>query len=57
MALPADVQAVIGDWLAGETTEDEAIARYRRLRDASVVRSFEECTSVGRDLAQLAVEA
>lgn len=43
-----------GDWLAGRTTEDEAIARYRALRDAALLQSFEECTSIGRDLAQLA---
>jgi len=44
----------IGDWLAGTTTEADALARYRELRDASLLQSFEECTSIGRDLTELA---
>jgi hypothetical protein len=44
-----------GDWLCGTTTEDEAIARYRELRDGSLRESFDECTSIGHDLSQLGI--
>ncbi len=47
--------AAFGDWLAGTTAEDEAIARYGELRDASLVESFEECTSIARDLSRLGI--
>jgi menaquinone-9 beta-reductase len=47
--------AAFGDWLAGSTSENDAIARYGDLRDASIRDSFEECTSIARDLSQLAV--
>jgi menaquinone-9 beta-reductase len=43
-----------GEWLAGRATEEEAAARYRELRDASVLQSFEDCTSTARDLSVLA---
>jgi flavin-dependent dehydrogenase len=44
----------IADWLGGGVTEDEAFAHYRALRDEHVLASFDECTTVGRDLRQLA---
>jgi flavin-dependent dehydrogenase len=44
----------VGDWLAGRTSEEEALDRYRSNRDETVVASFEECTSLASDLAQLA---
>jgi hypothetical protein len=47
----------IGEWLAGRATEDQAIAGYRELRDASVLESFAECTSLARDLSRLAPSA
>jgi flavin-dependent dehydrogenase len=43
----------IGDWLTGQATEHEALERYRRLRDERLLASFEQCTSLGRDLTQL----
>jgi flavin-dependent dehydrogenase len=44
----------IAEWLGGDTTEADACARYRTQRDAHLLASFEECTSLARDLGQLA---
>jgi adenylate kinase family enzyme len=46
----------IGAWLAGTTSEHEAMARYAAARRELVDASFEPCTSIGRDLSQLAPE-
>ena len=44
----------IAGWLAGATSEDETMARYGSQRRELVDASFDECTSIGRDLSQLA---
>ena len=50
----AHAAEAIAGWLAGATSEDEAMARYGSQRRELVDASFEECTSIGRDLSQLA---
>ncbi len=45
----------IADWLGGIVTEEEALARYRRARDEHVLADWRECTTLARDLSQLAV--
>jgi flavin-dependent dehydrogenase len=44
----------IADWLGGRASEEEAQARYRERRDAHVLTDWTECTSLARDLSQLA---
>jgi menaquinone-9 beta-reductase len=44
----------IGDWLSGKCGEQEALDRYRKLRDERVLTRFEECTGLAPDLSQLA---
>jgi len=44
----------IAAWLAGTTSEDQAMAHYAAARRELVDASFEQCTSIGRDLSQLA---
>ena len=43
----------IGDWLAGETGEAEALASYRQQRDEHASPAFEETTKLARDLSVL----
>ena len=50
-ALAADI---LGEWLCSHITEDEAISRYQAARDARVAGRFDECTTLARDLSQLA---
>ena len=45
----------IADWLGGVAPEEEAFARYRRARDEHVLADWQECTTLARDLSQLAV--
>jgi len=40
--------------LAGRASEEEAQARYHERRDAHVLADWTECTSLARDLSQLA---
>jgi flavin-dependent dehydrogenase len=52
----ADLAAgAIADWLGGVMPEEEALARYRRARDDHVLADWQECTTLARDLSQLAV--
>jgi flavin-dependent dehydrogenase len=44
----------IADWLSGRASEGEALARYRTERDEHVLADWAECTSLARDLSQLA---
>ena len=44
----------IADWLGGRVTEAEAFGRYRRDRDEHVLADWPECTTLARDLSQLA---
>lgn len=44
----------IGDWLVGETSEEEALAQYRQRRDEHALQPFEETTTLARDLSVLA---
>ncbi len=44
----------IGDWLSGKCGEQEALDRYRKLRDERVLTRFEEFTGLAPDLSQLA---
>jgi len=44
----------IADWLRGRVSEEEAQARYHERRDAHVLADWTECTSLARDLSQLA---
>ena len=44
----------ISDWLGGRASEEEAQARYHERRDAHVLTDWTECTSLARDLSQLA---
>ena len=44
----------IGDWLSGRATEEQAHLRYRERRDAHVLADWAECTTLARDLSQLA---
>lgn len=44
----------IADWLGAQVTEQEAMARYRVLRDEMMFDRFDQCTTVARNLAQLA---
>lgn len=43
-----------GEWLCGAADEDEAIGRYQAARDTRVLERFEQCTTLARDLSQLA---
>ncbi len=44
----------IADWLGGRVTEAEAFGRDHRDRDEHVLADWTECTSLARDLSQLA---
>jgi len=44
------------DWLGGGTTEDDALGRYRQLRDDHALDIFEETVEHARDLSRLGVE-
>ncbi len=50
----ASAADAIAGWLAGATSEHEAMARYGSLRRELVDASFDQCTSIARDLSQLA---
>jgi hypothetical protein len=41
------------DWLGGRVTEDEALGRYRKLRDDHALAPFEETVTFARDLSSL----
>lgn len=45
----------IADWLGGVVPEEEALDRYRRSRNEHVLDNWRECTTLARDLSQLAV--
>ena len=42
------------EWLAGQASEADALGRFHTRRDAHLLAGFEECTSLARDLSQLA---
>ena len=44
----------VADWLSGGATEEDALGRYHRDRDKHVLADWTECTSLARDLSQLA---
>ena len=44
----------IAEWLAGQASEADALARFHARRDEHLLAGFEECTSLARDLSQLA---
>jgi len=51
-AVPA--AEAIADWLSGRGDGGEAFTRYYGDRDEHVLADWTECTSVARDLSQLA---
>ncbi len=44
----------IAEWLTGQASEADALARFRARRDEHLLAGFEECTALARDLSQLA---
>jgi hypothetical protein len=42
------------DWLSGGATEEDALGRYHRDRDEDVLADWTQCTSLARDISQLA---
>jgi flavin-dependent dehydrogenase len=44
----------VADWLSGHATEEDVVRRYHRDRDEHVLADWTECTSLARDLSQLA---
>ncbi|HXY17744.1 MAG TPA: hypothetical protein VEH79_06220 [Gaiellaceae bacterium] len=46
----------IVDWLSERATEDEALGRYRQLRDDHALGPFEETVTFARDLSRLGTE-
>jgi flavin-dependent dehydrogenase len=45
------------DWLSGRATEDEALGRYRELRDEHALEPFEETVTFAPDLSRLKTDA